>query len=897
MRFLQSHIAKIILLTVLFFALGRVSLLLAIPPARSMAIYLPAGLAIAALLIGGMRLLPGVFLGSFIFVLSIDYENKGQLGNAEALFSFLIACGASLQAGVGAFLVRRFIRYPAPMDGQRAIIGLFILIGPITCLINASLGTAILYEFGMIPGSHFISTWFVWWTGDALGAVLITPIALILFGQPRSVWHSRRSSALLPLLITSIAVICAFLYVREWEQKEFKTEFRDTAQRISNALQARLDYHVEIQKSVVSLFGSSEHVTRKQFAHFIAQPVTAYASVQAIEWAPRIAHAARASFEQQIKQDGLADFAIKEKQGKQLVAATQRAEYFPITYAAPVLGNEMVMGFDLASEPSRRQTIQDACDLGLPVASEPINLMQSLNDSPSSLLISAVYASNRPSNTKVERKQAFIGIVTTVLKVGDALDDLLQESDKRNIQIRLRGDGGTRAPYFDNSIKPGTMRNPLFTATLNLAGREITLAAHPAPAYYAEHQSWAAWSTMVVGMLFTALVSMYLLLISARSYSIEALVTERTRELHDSEHRLHAILDNAAEGILSFDGNGQILFDNRAARQLLGQEHLLGRHFSTLFRENGQAMLPPNANDPGMVSHASKASHDAHDAHVLREVTGIRPDGSEIDLGMSLASFQRNQQMLTIVIIHDLTEKKRIERLKGEFVSTVSHELRTPLTSIRGALGLMAGGAVGVVPAPMQKLMDLAKDNAERLSTLINDILDFEKLEYGGMTFQLETHSLFKLVTAAIESNLGYAEKFSIRLVLLNTEDAHWQVTTDANRLIQILSNLISNAIKFSHPNEQVDIHITAQAARVKVWVIDHGIGIGDSFKKQIFAKFSQEDGSGQRKYGGTGLGLSLAKTMIEKMGGTIGFDSVEGQGSRFFIELALIQMDCPVPA
>jgi signal transduction histidine kinase len=200
----------------------------------------------------------------------------------------------------------------------------------------------------------------------------------------------------------------------------------------------------------------------------------------------------------------------------------------------------------------------------------------------------------------------------------------------------------------------------------------------------------------------------------------------------------------------------------------------------------------------------------------------------------------------------------------------------------------MVGGALGPVPTPMQKLMNVAKDNAERLATLVNDILDFEKLEYGGMLFQKEPHSLFKLVQSAMDSNQGYADKFSIRLVLLANADPQCQVLTDANRLLQVLSNLISNAIKFSHPQGQVEVNVETSARHARVWVIDHGIGISSAFQKQIFGKFSQEDGSGQRKYAGTGLGLSLSKAMIEKLGGTIGFDSVEGQGSRFYIELPL---------
>jgi signal transduction histidine kinase len=221
-------------------------------------------------------------------------------------------------------------------------------------------------------------------------------------------------------------------------------------------------------------------------------------------------------------------------------------------------------------------------------------------------------------------------------------------------------------------------------------------------------------------------------------------------------------------------------------------------------------------------------------------------------------------------------------------VSVVSHELRTPLTSIRGALGLMAGGVVGIIPDSAKKLVQLAYDNAERLSVLINDILDFEKLEYGGLLFTMENHNLWEMVREALEMNQGYAEKFGITCVLCTETDPGISVQVDRSRLLQVLSNLMSNAIKFSRAQGTVTLKLDLADDWVTVWVIDHGIGISARFRSQIFDKFSQEDGSVQRKYAGTGLGLSLAKSMIEKMHGRIGFESLEGHGASFYIALPI---------
>jgi PAS domain S-box-containing protein len=895
-----SVFVKNILLGVLYFALGRASLLLSIQPGHAMAVFFPVGLAFGAVLVGGYRLLPGVLAGSFCFCLSVFADPATGLSLTSLLLSLIIGCGASLQALAGVWLIRRFVGYPTALDRPRTIIGLFICIGPLACLINSCLGIAALRGFGMLNNSQLLGNWLIWWTGDALGGVVVTPICLMLIGQSASVWHARRLRVLLPLLITGSVIVLAFLYIRNWEQREFRDEFRETAERIANTLQARLDYHVEIQKSVVSLFASRENVTSREFLRFVEQPAIAYAAVQAIAWAPRVGRDGRSEFEKRLGKEGNNDFAIKEPDHGKMVPAKERDAYFPIICLAPQLGNDMFLGFDLASTPARRQTIQEASDLALPVASEPLSLLQRPHSLPANILISAVFANDLPTMGKKPPQRTVIGLVATVLFVGDALDDLLSEPDKRNMLIELSDERASSAKvYYDNSLaadrkpdgQPQAAQNageqdrgrsaPLLVTRLSFAGRELVFSARPSNAYYASHQIFVAWGTLVFGSLFMTLVCMYLLLESGRAYSIEALVTKRTRELHESEQRLHAILDNAAEGILTFDQYQNVVLDNRAARHLLGDPDLLERSFDSLFQQEGQALALPDADDI--------AAANSQESHIFREVQGVRPDGSRIDLGMSLANLERNQQYLTIAIIHDLTEQKRVERLKGEFVSAVSHELRTPLTSIRGALGLITGGVVGAVPPAMQKLMTVAKENAERLAILVNDILDFEKLEYGGMTFHMENHSLFRLVASALESNQGYAEKFGIRLQSLCQADPGWMVHIDANRLIQILSNLISNAVKFSHPDQGVEVDIVAREKQVRIWVIDHGIGIGADFQKRIFRKFSQEDSAVDRKHVGTGLGLSLSRSMVEKMGGKIGFESVEGQGARFFIELTLL--------
>ncbi len=230
-----------------------------------------------------------------------------------------------------------------------------------------------------------------------------------------------------------------------------------------------------------------------------------------------------------------------------------------------------------------------------------------------------------------------------------------------------------------------------------------------------------------------------------------------------------------------------------------------------------------------------------------------------------------------------------METMKGEFISTVSHELRTPLTAIVGALGLIGSGTLGELPVPIQRLLDLANRNGQRLNLLVNDLLDLEKMATGNLRMNCEIQAVNSLVVQAMDACQTYGNDRKITLVCHDTGTV-LNVNVDAGRLVQVLSNLLSNAIKFSPDQGQVEVVISRNAEWVRVCVSDHGPGIPLAFRERIFQKFSQADSSDTRAKGGTGLGLVISKELVERMGGKIGFDSVAGQGANFYIDLPVLE-------
>lgn len=239
----------------------------------------------------------------------------------------------------------------------------------------------------------------------------------------------------------------------------------------------------------------------------------------------------------------------------------------------------------------------------------------------------------------------------------------------------------------------------------------------------------------------------------------------------------------------------------------------------------------------------------------------------------------------TVAFAADLTEQRRMERLKDEFISVVNHELRTPLTSISGALGLMLGGVVGELPAQARSLADVAHKNCGRLARLIDDMLDVQKIESGNVSLSIVPVELVSTIQAAIEASSAFAAHYGVT-VAMSSEVASLTAHADPDRLHQVLSNLLSNAAKYSPTGGRVDVALRLVPGGARVEVSDRGSGISEEFRERVFGKFAQADSSTTRRKGGTGLGLAISKAIVEGLGGTIGFCAREGGGTTFHFEI-----------
>lgn len=238
-----------------------------------------------------------------------------------------------------------------------------------------------------------------------------------------------------------------------------------------------------------------------------------------------------------------------------------------------------------------------------------------------------------------------------------------------------------------------------------------------------------------------------------------------------------------------------------------------------------------------------------------------------------------------LIVFNDVSHRLEQEKRKSAFISTVSHELRSPLTSIKGAMGLLLSRSAGELPDKAQALLEIAHRNADRLILIINDILDLDKISNGQMDFDIKEVDLVDLLEEANNANAMLQQRFGVN-VTLNGADEPVLFKTDPNRFIQVLTNLMSNAYKFSPPNGRIVLDIADLGEQVRVSVTDEGQGIPLAEQGKIFDRFADMTNSDRATKGGTGLGLSICKAIVENLGGTIGFDTEEGSGTTFYFNL-----------
>ena len=714
-------------------------------------------------------------------------------------------------------------------------------------------------------------------------------------------------AAVLGLALTAAAV---FL-VAEAEHREMKNGF----DRLASARFERIRHEIfAIRKEVAALarfFEASRHVDRAEFNRFVG-PVAGMDAVQAYEWIPAVAAADKDRFEAAARRDGAPGFAIWRRPGPvddvdnvdkvDGVDPAEPAVYYPVHYVEPLAGNETALGFDLGSEPVRRKALETAARTGLPTATDPITLVQETEQQQAILIFHPVFEGEGGP---------LRGFALAVVRLGSLLEraagaaatlDHLTEAGL----VALSSDGPPRLlAIFSDQQRPShpidlngdhLKRYDLLSIRPVFAfGRAYAVVVHPMPAFFTSGPFRTGGLIAGVGLLATLLLTLFVGLLRNRQFSLDRQVKEQTRELREGMRLLRTLIDGLPDIIALQKPDHAILFYNRAGYDFLGRapEAVDGRRCFELIGRTHQC--------EGCAT--SRAFKTGRIETSLRFVEG--PD-RWIEARAIPVPNEQGELTMAIEILRDVTESKaaeaalresmaRAEKMaaeadranaaKSEFLANMSHEIRTPMNGVLGMAGLMLD--TDLTPEQRQ-YAEVIQSSGETLLTLIDDILDFSKIEAGKLDLEELDFDLRSTLEDFADALAFRAHQKDVEFHCLVRPDVPDRLRGDPGRLRQILNNLAGNAVKFTREGEvSVIVERRHEAGDAEVVlrfsVYDTGIGISGEAQARLFTAFSQADGSTTRKFGGTGLGLAISKRLAGLMGGEIGLDSVEGEGSTFW--------------
>ena len=561
-----SYLLRVIACAIAIFAGGRVGLLLVIDPGFLPTFWPPAAIAIAALLLGGNRLWPGVLVGGTLIYRSLAFDLSGRLDlPAGSAVGLAIAAGLTVQALLGATLIRRHMGVDTIPSSPADIIRFLILAGPIASLIEPACGVAILGVAGIAQTGDLAIGWWSWWIGDLLAVAVLVPLMLMLSSRSRRPWRRKLFGVALPVTIAASITAAFFAYALYRERDGIRAEFSRGADRTTAQLAGSIDGHIEVLHSISSFFASSIEVDRKEFETFVDRAFERHQGLRALEWAPRVRYDDVGDWVEFAKWNGYGDLQISENDAQnKMQPVARRAEYFPVFYLEPFATNRIAYGFDLASESKRRAAMQRARDFDQAVATSRVNLVQT-HDS-GTIVFVPLYENGRPRQTLEQRRLHLSGYAVGVLNVKEIMELVGQTTGHTGIVIRLF-DRSSRdadiemycshkephAPPVEQGLPRYDLTGLQVTNPVVVAGRKWEMHFQPTRRYLASRRGWRAWLVGCGGFALTGLLGAFLFAASDYTSRIEETVASRTTELSRANEHLEreVLVRRRAEEALS----------------------------------------------------------------------------------------------------------------------------------------------------------------------------------------------------------------------------------------------------------------------------------------------------------------------------------------------------------
>jgi diguanylate cyclase (GGDEF)-like protein len=513
-----------------YFLSAFASTLLALPPTGASPIWPSAGIALAALILFDKKILPGLFLGALFAQTFCFFDNSSSGGLINSFFiGGLISIGSCLQALLGAWLIKRYVEEHDLLCKDSQIIRFLLLGGPVACLVAASIGTATLSYTYALSWSDGVSNWLTWWLGDTIGVLIVTPLLLIFFAKPRELWQSRKDYVAYPLLMFLILVVLIFYYTKEQEQQRLRSVFEQQTSLLESSFSHELNGHIAVNEELQSFFDNSQVVTQEEFLQISKTILKRHKSIQMLTWIPKVDGQQRTRFEQ--GRDKPLLIHELNKRGE-MVKAGQRTHYFPLTYIEPLSGNELFLGFDIATNKVAITALQKSQNTAQTTITSQLEFIPNSKNASGVLVSSPIYAKNATLKHQKDKENALQGFIASVLQ----LDSEVLEAKTAILELQLLVNivEGETVLYSDFPVNPTHQLIDLGLkkeSVIKVADKIWQITYFPSKEFVNKHQSWERWWLLCGCLLFATLTSMGLLMLAGRTLRTEELVKLRTDAL------------------------------------------------------------------------------------------------------------------------------------------------------------------------------------------------------------------------------------------------------------------------------------------------------------------------------------------------------------------------------
>ncbi|MXO64148.1 CHASE domain-containing protein [Altericroceibacterium endophyticum] len=907
-----STVILSVLLSLTYLLGGLFGTQFAIPPGYASLVWPATGLGLIGILVGGNRLWPGIFLGSFLVVVAVTVwrDLPASIPSVLARGS-LVAIGATLQTVLAATLLRKRFSNGVELSDWRDCTALLLLGVLLPPVVKASFGVLALNFSGLLPWGWGVTNWWTWWRGDVLGVLVSLPALLFSRYSPfemrwrGSAFGVAAGGAAIGLCLAVGLTFYMWKVAVEREYERAHESFVALTVDAEQALRHRLDTYDQVLEGAAAHFAVSDEVDMQEWQAYVARLDldNTLPGLHGLGYFQRVEDADLAAFEEQVRQKGIPDFKVHPK--------VERDEHYVITYLSPLERNKEAVGLDLAFNEGRRRAILRSRISGDTSLTSRIILAQDSARGNGFLLL-------RPILPPSLRYQDSTRWVYAPLLAKAFLHRL---TPRENMDYELsiyEGSSIDNADLIYASISVDKLEDYAFEQTrqITIAGQHWTLRWRSLPGFEYRIVSNQPLVILVTGLIVTLALAILLFTLLRREAIIRRKVTDATEELEAlaEERRLSAEELN--------EKNSMLVMTEAMAH--VGHWHLDLNDNSVFWSEQTYVIHGRKSRQPPTIEEAFSYYHPDDVAHVQESVeiarSQAKPYGFEarivqeggdiryIHVTAQVERGQDGQAKSLFGVIGDRTEEIQLRNellvardeaeaatvAKSAFLANMSHEIRTPMNGVIGFTELMLSDRL---PDIQRKRAQLIAESGRAMMSLLNDILDISKIEAGQMVLTDEAVDLRHKLDACFKLIEPLAAQKGVSLEYEIASDVPTYIQGDGLRLRQIVLNLLGNAVKFTHEGG-VKMHVEIDRDGDEEWlsiaIADSGIGIPQDRLGHIFESFGQADSTTSKKYGGTGLGLAISQNLGQMMGGDISAKSRVGEGTTFTLRIPLIEAAVP---